>query len=1806
MKLRFLPLIPLVFSLLPTSGNAAQGGPDLYGYTWADSNSGVPFEWIDTPDGVEVLTAASPNPRAASFTLDVPWGGIYGQPVSELQASRNGYLTDLLTGSGNDETNDCPIPAVPSAGGNGFRIYPLHNHIELDATSGQILYEYFPESPHSLHRCGVHVVTWKDVYHVGQAAQTFSFQTLLFDNLDILFQYGPGNPSNGQNSTTGIQNGAGNLGLSIYCDEKEIPDNFAILIEPPSITVNTSDDELDSPAGPSVSLREAIRDVLDGGRIVIHPDLNRDTIDLSTTGGGQGSSITLNGKAVAIDASGLSEKLNISGGDEVSHFIADGWLSIDNLRFERAIAGSITVSGGLVACRSSWIENVNTGTPGGEGGAIYLIGSGAGFYLCDFVGNRATKFGGAVYAENSTLRAEKCHLWHNRTLTQNSSVNIGGGAIYLKDANATLRFCDLAMNSGFIGGALNIESNVDLDCFGSTFDDNRAVSGGAVGYYSQLVGSSTTTLFRRCTFFNNCAKINGGAIFESAIAPIIDLDTWQCTFYKNQAGSEGGAFYLANATCNVAGVIMADNGSDQLAVQPGRPGGLDTSFLDNIETGSEGGFAMSNGISNIDDIGLTDLGHFGGFVRVCMPLQHSPAIDQATSGQGVDGPIDARGFPSFADGGATGLADHDVGAVELGPTVTVTTSADSGAGSLQEALDTVVSGGVVTFDDDGGGNSPIRLVELDSNFSVPANKTVFIDGSPVGTARIHNFGVTLTSDQSLALHAIDSTADRGFGKIRVGNGHFTAHQCSFLGLYSSSISSHFVLNGPTSLLGSTFADIKAGSPNRLIESNSAFLVARDCRWHDNGDLPSSEYDPMRALIYKRGGVGCVQRCSFLGNTIHADSFGNGCITAISSRSDRTRVWLLCENSTFSSNTLVGDSTSFPTGALTAYSSGGVGDSAACHLVANHNTFSGTRSTGSSNSAIALHRLISANFLSASLARNVFADNDRDFTPSVPTPLVTSGGFNLSDGNPSFFSAGDLPNQDALLGPAVMGRHGSFVHIPRHGSPCIDAIPASNLPTYGCQDGRGFLREFDANGNGAPQMDLGAVESGRLLTVTISDHESDGDLGLGLGDSFRECLNAAADFGGGNIAFAPGIHNSTLAPHLPNTISAFTDIDGLDSGISAEGMIHAWKDGVVTVTGLTLNGTSVGSSRTADEARLTLRNCRALGFHSVADTGSAALLETVFDGYDDFDLFRVRDSGSAFFDNCVFHDNTIESTRGILYSTSGQNSRFFVKDTVFARNAGRVMSLLSGSAYISNCTASRNIEGFRQSGPSFAFFQNVLASNNSDGTITGSADDTYSLGGNFMQTDHPEFDKPGDQEIQVAYLAPLADYNGDGLMEMPPLAASPAFNTNTGTVPPPVEVVTVTTNADENDTPAGAEISLREAIRDIADGGTIVFAPAMNNLVFDIGGGPGHTFDKSLTIDATSLPLGIDLTTRLQWSNGHTVALHGVHIRDVFTSINGGGIRCVGTGGTFIASHCTFSNNTTSAVGGGIYVQNGTLVLENCTIAENSASSQSAISLPNSTARIEFCTIADGAAAGGVIDGTSDVEFGSNVVFGNRDNGGVAPIFGAGVSFTSLGYNHFEDRPAGTNATDVLRAGTLPTEYPTFSDFGGWTDTYRPKAGAGPIDFTPATMAGFAPPPEHDARGFARVAGSSADGGAHESGGSTWDSDGDDLPDWWEQMHGLDPNTPDDVCADDDHDGTNLGQEYAWRTDPNDATSFFTSDFHAAGDFTFNSIPGYTYTVQGSLDLVTWPEEVTFDATADTSTVPTAVLLPRLFIRVIRN
>jgi hypothetical protein len=88
-----------------------------------------------------------------------------------------------------------------------------------------------------------------------------------------------------------------------------------------------------------------------------------------------------------------------------------------------------------------------------------------------------------------------------------------------------------------------------------------------------------------------------------------------------------------------------------------------------------------------------------------------------------------------------------------------------------------------------------------------------------------------------------------------------------------------------------------------------------------------------------------------------------------------------------------------------------------------------------------------------------------------------------------------------------------------------------------------------------------------------------------------------------------------------------------------------------------------------------------------------------------------------------------------------------------------------------------------------------------------------------------------------------------------------------------------------------------------------------------------------------------------------------------------------------------------------------------------------------------------------------------------------------------------------------------------------------------------------------------------------------DSDGDGMPDRWEELYpgSLNPLVK-DGDLDSDHDGGNNLAEYLQGTDPTDPGSNFQAVIHpipAGMRVEFSTVPGHHYQVQQSQDLCLW-------------------------------
>ncbi|MFV1994437.1 MAG: choice-of-anchor Q domain-containing protein [Verrucomicrobiales bacterium] len=316
-------------------------------------------------------------------------------------------------------------------------------------------------------------------------------------------------------------------------------------------------------------------------------------------------------------------------------------------------------------------------------------------------------------------------------------------------------------------------------------------------------------------------------------------------------------------------------------------------------------------------------------------------------------------------------------------------------------------------------------------------------------------------------------------------------------------------------------------------------------------------------------------------------------------------------------------------------------------------------------------------------------------------------------------------------------------------------------------------------------------------------------------------------------------------------------------------------------------------------------------------------------------------------------------------------------------------------------------------------------------------------------------------------------------------------------------LTVTTTLDQNDVPAGALVSLREAIRDAASGDTIIFDAALEGLVISAVSLPSPLVisGKTLTIDGSSLTSrsvtiargSLFLDRIFTVEAGSDVTLIALTIANGFaaagteSSSTGNGGAIANLSSTLRIRRCTLENNSTDAAGfggaifnsgaatliltnttirggaadrgGGIYNDDTSVVtLNNATIAENTASSAgggifnaapATLTLRNSLVALNMAPVgADIGNSNGTVNAP-----GNNLI---GRNGTVGTVFPVGS-------------PNGNGDFAGSAAAPLDPLLAPYSDYGGLTKSYHPFADSLCID-----NGGAGSPLGDDQRGYARA------------------------------------------------------------------------------------------------------------------------------------
>ena len=222
-----------------------------------------------------------------------------------------------------------------------------------------------------------------------------------------------------------------------------------------------------------------------------------------------------------------------------------------------------------------------------------------------------------------------------------------------------------------------------------------------------------------------------------------------------------------------------------------------------------------------------------------------------------------------------------------------------------------------------------------------------------------------------------------------------------------------------------------------------------------------------------------------------------------------------------------------------------------------------------------------------------------------------------------------------------------------------------------------------------------------------------------------------------------------------------------------------------------------------------------------------------------------------------------------------------------------------------------------------------------------------------------------------------------------------------------QTITVTTTADEFDTPSGATMSLREALRDAAAAAgadTIVFDPSLDGGTITLTIAEIVINDSvGVTVDASSLTNGITL------SGNNAFRIFSVASGSVFTGNclhltagNGVGATTSGQGGalfnlgTTTLDRCAIYSNAGS-FGGGVRNQ-GTMALSRCTLSLKTCPNEGgAILSASGVCTLTHCTISGNTAttrSGGVRAAGGTFAGSYNLITGNS-GGNDAVVTGTG-------------------------------------------------------------------------------------------------------------------------------------------------------------------------------------------------------------------
>jgi hypothetical protein len=677
-------------------------------------------------------------------------------------------------------------------------------------------------------------------------------------------------------------------------------------LEAATLTVTTSADQLDVPAGAQLSLREAIRDAATGDTIDFNAGLSGALVVLTKF------AFVIDVKDLDIDASALPSGISIepSSSFPSRHFNISGGTTVT--------LNNLTLSGGTSTAR---------------GGALHASGGAdVSLFNCELKNNQSDAHGGAIYNTNSTLTVSNC------IIRGNSSISGDGGGIFSDGTNSTIAIRQTLIKgnrSADRGGGICNNDGITLDLIDCTLSDNVTRNGGGIYNAEAHLRSNRSTLsynhasehgggiyldeganltFRNSTTAGNRALEGGGFFLAPTSTPTFTFTTMS----DNTAALRGGGIFSDAALIELRNTAIAGNDA-RGGVDFFRDGGTVALFGNSlvgdnqsVDTEIPAGNPNANGdfagtTASPLDASLSALGIYGGYTTCMLPLESSPLIDNAGSTSLTS---DQRQLPRNVG------SSPDIGAVERSPSLLITTADDEdngalglGAGdSLREALlyslgdtnrlafDPSLDGSTITLTSEiavpgntafidaselasgvtlDGGHSN-RILHLSSASTVSLHNVTFLAGTADdGGGGIYSESSSLTLDRCTLIDnsVTNGVAIRRGGAIRSDLGSLTIHGCSFISNRVSAASSDTqggaiaINQGSAEIRNSIFEDnwvIQANAASGgALHTTEAEVLVEQCTFTDN--LASAISLGRGGAIYAATGELLVRRSGFVDN-----------------------------------------------------------------------------------------------------------------------------------------------------------------------------------------------------------------------------------------------------------------------------------------------------------------------------------------------------------------------------------------------------------------------------------------------------------------------------------------------------------------------------------------------------------------------------------------------------------------------------------------------------------------------------------------------------------------------------------------------------------------------------------------------------------------------------------------------------------------------------------------------------------------------------------------------------------------------------